>query len=110
MNTDPPQLPSVSKRKIKRITPLQLGKMLAVIHGGMSLLIVPFFLLFGFIASLTPKTSGGPPMPVVFGLGAGFAIFIPLIYAAMGFVLGVIGAFVYNLVAQWIGGIEVEVE
>jgi hypothetical protein len=28
----------------------------------------------------------------------------------MGFILGVIGAAVYNLVARWIGGIELEVE
>jgi hypothetical protein len=28
----------------------------------------------------------------------------------MGFIGGVIGAAVYNLVARWIGGIELEVE
>jgi hypothetical protein len=44
------------------------------------------------------------------GLGIGFAILVPLIYAVMGFVSGAIGALIYNLVASWIGGIEVEVE
>jgi len=108
MNTDPPQLPPVSKRKIKRITPLQLGKMLAMIYGGMSLLIVPVFLMFGTLAGMMSKAHGGTALPAIFSVG--FAIFLPFAYAAMGFVLGVIGAFVYNLVAQWIGGIEVEVE
>ena len=42
--------------------------------------------------------------------GTGFAILAPFLYAAMGFVFGAIGAFIYNLVAKWIGGIEVEVE
>jgi hypothetical protein len=35
---------------------------------------------------------------------------MPVIYAVMGFVFGVLGAWVYNLIAKWIGGIEVEVE
>jgi hypothetical protein len=35
---------------------------------------------------------------------------LPIFYGAMGFILGVIGAFIYNLIARWVGGIEVEVE
>ena len=42
----------------------------------------------------------------MFGMG----ILMPVIYGVMGFILGVIGAAVYNLVARWIGGIELEVE
>jgi hypothetical protein len=43
-------------------------------------------------------------------MGAGAALFAPILYAVMGFIIGVIGAFIYNLVAKWVGGIEVEVE
>jgi hypothetical protein len=28
----------------------------------------------------------------------------------MGFVVGVIGAFIYTIIAKWVGGVEVEVE
>ena len=42
----------------------------------------------------------------MFGMG----ILMPVIYGVMGFIIGVIGAAVYNLVARWIGGIELEVE
>ncbi len=35
---------------------------------------------------------------------------MPVIYAVMGFVFGIIGSALYNLVAGWIGGIEVDVE
>ena len=42
----------------------------------------------------------------MFGMG----VLMPVIYGVMGFILGVIGAAVYNLVARWIGGIELEVE
>jgi hypothetical protein len=43
-------------------------------------------------------------------MGFGLLIFAPILYAAMGFLTGLIGALVYNLAASWLGGIEVEVE
>jgi hypothetical protein len=100
----PPVL--TTKRRIKRIAPLQLGKMLAVLYGIMGLLAMPFFLLVSLFASQAPQQQ----RIGVMGLGIGFAILVPLIYAVMGFVSGAIGALIYNLVASWIGGIEVEVE
>jgi hypothetical protein len=93
-------------RKIKRFAPLQLGKMLAVLYGAMGLLIIPFFLVIPLVAGRLPQQQ----RVGVLALGAGFAFFVPVIYAVMGFVIGVVGAWVYNLVARWIGGIEVEVE
>jgi hypothetical protein len=40
----------------------------------------------------------------------GMGMFMPIIYGVVGFLFGVIGAALYNLVARWIGGFEVEVE
>jgi len=40
----------------------------------------------------------------------GFGIFIPIVYGEMGFIFGILMAAICNLVAGWIGGIEVEVE
>ena len=102
----PPSL--TTKRRIKRIAPLQLGKMLAVLYGIMGIFFIPFFLMMSFAASHMPaqKRVGLGFM----ALGAGFAIFFPLIYAAMGFVFGALGALIYNIVAKWVGGIEVEIE
>jgi hypothetical protein len=42
--------------------------------------------------------------------GWGFALCMPIFYAVLGFVGGVIGAAIYNLAAKVVGGIEVEVE
>jgi hypothetical protein len=97
-------------RRIKRFDPVQLGKMLGVLYGFMGLIFVPFFLLMAFIGTIAPRPHGGPPIafPAIFGLG--FAVAAPIIYGIMGFLTGLIGGFLYNLVAKWIGGIEVEVE
>jgi hypothetical protein len=101
---NPPTL--TTTRRIKRIAPLQLGKMLAILYGIMGLIFIPFFLLMTVVASQMPAEQRFGLMT----LGAGFAFFMPVIYAAMGFVFGALGALIYNLVARWIGGIEVEVE
>jgi hypothetical protein len=93
-------------RRIKRVAPMQLGKLLAVLYGLVGLIFVPFFLVMSFVApKLPPQHRAGM---MVFGVG--FALFMPLLYAVMGFVSGVIGAGIYNLVAKWMGGIEVDIE
>lgn len=104
MSYAPPALSSI--RRVKRIAPLQLGKMLAIVYGIMGLLFIPFFLLTSFFAHQMPAQQRMGMM----ALGAGFALFAPILYAVMGFVFGALGALIYNLVAKWVGGIEVEVE
>lgn len=37
-------------------------------------------------------------------------VFLPIIYAVVGFIGGVIAAFIYNLVAKWTGGVEFTTE
>lgn len=90
------------KKRLKRFAPLQLGIVMAVTYAMLALVLVPFFMIGGMLA---PNASG---MPMLF-LGIG-ALILPVVYGAMGFVAGVIGAFVYNLAAKWTGGIEVTVE
>ena len=95
--------------KLKRIAPLQAGKMLAALYGGLSLIFIPFFLVFMAIAGAAAKSAGGTsPFAVILGMGVGFIVVLPLMYAAMGFLAGIIGAFIYNLLAGWIGGFELE--
>lgn len=99
--------------KLKRIAPLQAGKMLAAFYGLLSLVMVPFMLAFMAFGSLAARSQGGanaPALPLMFGMGIGFMIFLPLLYALMGFVFGVIGAWVYNLLAGWMGGFEFDFE
>jgi outer membrane lipoprotein SlyB len=59
-------------------------------------------LIFGASMSGTPGI----------GIGGGIAmiIFLPIIYGIVGFIGGVLGAAIYNMISNWIGGFEVEVE
>lgn len=89
----------MAQQRIKRFSIGQSAKFLAVLYALFGLIFTPFFLLMGMFA---PEGSGS--------FGTMFAIAMPIIYAVMGVVGGVIGAALYNLVAGWVGGIEVEIE
>ncbi|OUW16835.1 MAG: hypothetical protein CBD18_06100 [Opitutales bacterium TMED158] len=97
------------KLTLKRVTPLSMAKISGLCYAAMGLLFIPFMLLGPIIAALAP--TQGPndaPAGLFIGMGVGFALFTPIIYGMMGFVIGLIGAFIYNLIAGWVGGIEVD--
>jgi hypothetical protein len=101
------------KLKLKRIAPLQAGKMLAAFYGLLSLIMVPFMLTFMALGSFAARSHGGagaPALPLMFGMGIGFMVMLPLLYAFLGFIFGILGAFLYNLLAKWIGGFALEFE
>ena len=96
------------KRRLTNVNPLKLGITLAVIYGVMSLIIaVPVFLFMSLAGAVGART-GAQALPVVFS--GVFVIFLPVLYAVLGFIGGVIAAFIYNLVAKWTGGIEFTTE
>ena len=100
-----PPLPRAIRR-LKHIGPLQLGKMAAGVYGALGLLLAPVFLIMSALSANLPADQRG-----IFALmGVGFVLAAPFLYAAIGFIIGVIGAAIYNLVAQRSGGSEVEVE
>jgi Transmembrane domain of unknown function (DUF3566) len=103
------------KRRIKRIEPLQAGKMLGILYACMGLIFLPFFALFGVLGAFAQhaqqtQSVAGPAAALVAGMMVGFGIFMPVMYGVMGFIFGILMAVIYNLVARWIGGIEVDVE
>ena len=89
--------------------------MLGVLYACIGLIFLPFFALAGLAGAFAQQTqqaqnAGGPPAALVAGMMFGFGIFMPVFYGAFGFIFGIISAAIYNLIARWIGGIEVEVE
>lgn len=85
------------KKRISRISVLQSSKTVTILY-----------VVLGFVYTLI-----GIPL-VVFG-GTQFKImgliycFMPVLIGVLGFVFFVIFAALYNLLARWVGGIEVEV-
>jgi len=95
-----------TKRILRRIAPLQLGKIMGLTYGIFGLLFIPFIVLASSLSAMVPAQARGGFM----AMGVGMAIAAPIFYAVLGFIFGVVGAFIYNLIAGWVGGIEVEIE
>ena len=103
----PPEVPPTTMTKrIKRIAPLQAGKILGILYGAMGLLFLPFILIATLAGGQLPAEERVGMMAV----GVGFAIFAPVIYGVMGFIFGALCAWFYNVIAKWIGGFEIELE
>ena len=96
------------KRRLTNVNPLKLGITLAVIYGIMSLVfMIPIFLIMSLVGAASART-GPQALPAIFS--GVFVIFLPIIYAVLGFIGGVIAAFIYNLVAKWTCGVEFTTE
>lgn len=90
---------------IKSVGVLSVGKVMGLLYAAMGLIFVPFFLLFSALGALS-----GQSVEAGFSLVMAimFALFAPIFYGVFGFIAGVIMAFLYNLIAARLGGIEVE--
>jgi hypothetical protein len=94
---------------LTRLGVWSVAKLQAIIMAFVGLLVGLFFALITFalgpIAGVTGSTSGAG---ILAGLGFLSIIIFPVIYGLMGLVGGAIGAWIYNLIAGWFGGIEME--
>lgn len=84
------------KVEMRYVSPVRAGVVLAVLYGLIMAIIVPFFIL----AAMSGRNSGGA--------GVLLLVALPFLYAAGGFIGGIISAALYNLVASWTGGLEFE--
>jgi hypothetical protein len=91
---------------IKSVGVLSVAKIMGMIYGCIGLIFAPFVLLIGVMGSALGQHNS--PFAGIFGVG--LAVFMPLLYGAMGFVMGLIGGLLYNLFARWVGGFELEME
>ncbi len=105
--------------KIRRVGVLSMATTQAVLMMALSLVIVLFYAIIGgsFLAlgaasgaSSTGGSGLSPGQMAGMGIGMmiGLVIFVPIIYGSIGFVMGALGALVYNVVAKWTGGVEME--
>ena len=91
---------------IKAFDVLSCAKMMGAVYGVIGLLVIPFVLVAGFVGLASGQRSG---------LAGGIAIMVvgilaPFFYGGLGFIFGALGAWVYNLMAKWLGGIQVTIQ
>ncbi len=93
----------MSKRRIRRIEPVQAGKVAGVLSAAILLIIfVPVLLLLS-VAGMDSDLGMG-----MMGGGILLALFMPFIYGALAFVMGMLYAVLYNFTYRFHGGVEME--
>ncbi|MCX6665477.1 MAG: hypothetical protein NT038_05385 [Euryarchaeota archaeon] len=109
MDETPPVKKVEGTVKLKRLDPWSLAKIYAILGaiGG--------FIGGIFIAAIAAMASSIPGAATAgLGLWVGFGvlsvIIMPILCAIGGLIGGIIAAVLYNLVAGWVGGIEMKFE
>lgn len=89
--------------RVKKFGVLQTAKVVAIIYVLVSLVI---FLPFAMVGSMISEEF----FPEFADFGAVALLMIPIMYGIIGFVFTAIGCVVYNMIASFTGGIEIEME
>lgn len=94
---------------LKRIGVMSLAKFQAVIMAIFGFIVGLFMaLLFAVLGSITRPYGAYSASDPFSGLGFAVIIVFPIMYGIIGFIFGAITAFLYNVIAGIIGGIELE--
>ncbi len=89
---------------IKRFDVISVGKIYGMLGVIMGAIVGIIFLLLAFIGF----PLGGASSSILLGLFS--LILYPIFLGIGGFINGVIIAFLYNVAANWIGGVKVDLE
>ena len=93
---------------VKRIGPVSCAKLSGFLYAVIGLIIGGVFSLFamagGFVSDAPEFESFAP----IFGVTA--VIVFPILYGCMGFVATLIMAWLYNVAAGIVGGVELDIQ
>lgn len=97
---------------VKSVRILSLGKILGSIYAGLGLIFGVIFAGISLLGGLAPMVEGNSTAPAILGMlmGGGAVIALPLLYGLFGLVAGLVVGAIYNFVARFVGGLELEVD
>lgn len=97
------------RQTVHHIGVLSLGKIAGIVYAVMGLIGGAIFTLISLFGSVLGSFAADSPEPL-FGIlfGVGSIIVLPIFYGAMGFLVGLVAAAVYNVAARFVGGLELE--
>ena len=99
---------------VKSVGVFSAAKIMGCVYACMALIFVPFVLLAGLMGAMGAMAGAGNhnnPLAALGVIGVVLlSLFIPIFYGLMGFIFGAIGALIYNLMANWVGGIQLELQ
>ena len=93
---------------VTKVGPLSFAKIAGMVYALMGLCFGGLVTLFSLVgAAFVPQEADAGLMGMLFGVAA--VVLLPIFYGVFGFVMTLIGAWLYNVVAGLVGGVELEV-
>jgi len=94
---------------INRVGPLSVAKLAGMLYAILGLIfgaIISLIALAGGMAA-NPDEPGAATVGAIFGAGA--VIVLPILYGCLGFVMTLLMAALYNMIARIVGGVQIDV-
>ena len=91
---------------IKRFGPVSCAKIIGTLYAILGICVGAVFSLGSLIGGFT--SSEGAGLGALIGIGA--IVVFPVLYGGVGFVATLVGAWLYNVVAGLVGGIELDLQ
>ena len=92
---------------IKSFRALSVGKVAAILYAAIGLFVGLIVALATTIGGLAGRSEFGALTGGLVGIGA--IVVLPFFYGFLGFIVAIIAAWLYNLAAGFVGGIEIDV-
>jgi hypothetical protein len=96
----------MSMHVVKSVGVLSIAKIMGLVYGCMGLIVAPLFLLISMIGAF----AGTDKNPFAGAIGIVMAVAMPIFYGIFGFIAGAIGGLLYNLFANAVGGVQLDLE
>jgi cell division protein FtsX len=96
---------------IRRVGPLSFAKITGVLYAIMGLVFgaaISVATVVGGMFGAAEEQGSDAFSSMLFGAAA--VVALPIFYGVLGFVMALIGAALYNVIARFVGGIEMDVE
>jgi hypothetical protein len=91
---------------LHRIGPVSCAKITGTLYTVLGLVIGGVFSLAAMAGGFASNSSRGAGFGAIIGVGA--IVFFPILYGCIGFVVTLVGAWLYNVVAGVVGGVEMD--
>jgi hypothetical protein len=91
--------------RITRIGPLSLAQIFGILYAFIGL-------IFGFFISLFAMAGGFGMGKGLFGIlfGTAAIIALPIFYGILGFIMGLLTGWLFNVAASWCGGLDIDIK
>ena len=93
---------------IKRIAPLSVAKLAGALYGILGVVFGAIFSLATMAGAMASDELGGALFGALFGIGA--IVIFPMLYGGVAFVMMLITAWLYNVLAGVVGGVEIDMQ